>query len=132
MNLTLLVGREKDAKAAFSAGLICPHADDAQRGNQHDVVGHRGAELALQVFHRTEMRQDETRIHRLLCSTMVIGCALITYNIEQRPRANSSSSPYRNFIFMLSGYNKLDCRGANISLQPIVVNDSVLSIFQDI
>lgn len=49
--LTLLVGREKDAEAAFAAGLVRPHADDAQRGNQHDVVGHRGAELALQVFH---------------------------------------------------------------------------------
>lgn len=56
-SLTFLVGREKDAEATFAARLVCPHADDAQRGNQHDVVGHRGAELALQVFHRTEMRQ---------------------------------------------------------------------------
>lgn len=136
MCLTLLVGCVKDAEAAFSTGLIRPHADDAQRGNQHDVVGHRGTELALQVFHRTEMRQDETRIHRLLLSTMVIGCALIIHIIVQRPRAammkNSFSSPYRNFIFLLSGYNKLDCWGANISLQPIVANDSILSIFQDI
>lgn len=45
--LTLLVGREEDAEAALAAGLVRPHADDAQRGNQHDVIGHRGAELAL-------------------------------------------------------------------------------------
>lgn len=49
--LTFLVGCEKDAEAAFAAGLVSPHTDDAQRGNQHDVVGHRGAELALQVLH---------------------------------------------------------------------------------
>ncbi len=73
--LTLLVGCEKDAEAAFAAGLVRPHADDAQRGNQHDVVGHRGAELALQIFHRTEMRQGEIRIHSLLSSSMVISCA---------------------------------------------------------
>lgn len=45
--LTLLVGSEEDAEAAPPAALVCPHADDAQRGDQHDVVGHRGAELAL-------------------------------------------------------------------------------------
>lgn len=58
-----MVGREKDAEAAFAAGFIRPHANDAQRGNQHDVVGHRGAELALQVFHRTETRQDEITVY---------------------------------------------------------------------
>lgn len=47
LTLTLLVGGEKDAEAAPPAGLVCPHADDAQRGDQHDVVGHRGAKLAL-------------------------------------------------------------------------------------
>lgn len=49
--LTLLVGGEEDAEAALPAGLVRPHADDAQRGDQHDVVGNRGAELALQVLH---------------------------------------------------------------------------------
>lgn len=52
--LTLLVGREKDAEATLAARLIRPHSDDAECGDQHDVVGHRGAELALQVLHRTE------------------------------------------------------------------------------
>lgn len=52
--LTLLVGREKDAEATFAARLVCPHSDDAECGDQHDVVGHRGAELALQILHRTE------------------------------------------------------------------------------
>lgn len=56
-----MVGREKDPEAAFAAELVRPHADDAQSGNQHDVVGHRGAELALQVLHRAETRQDEIR-----------------------------------------------------------------------
>lgn len=50
--LTLLVGGEEDAEAALAARLVRPHPDDAQRGDQHDVVGHRGAELALQVLHR--------------------------------------------------------------------------------
>lgn len=55
--LTLLVGGEEDAEAALPAGLVRPHADDAQRGDQHDVVGHRGAELALQVLHRAATRR---------------------------------------------------------------------------
>ena len=73
--LTLLVGCEEDAEAALAAGLVRPHADDAQRGDQHDVVGHRGAELTLQVFNRTETRQEEIRAHRLLSSSVVICCA---------------------------------------------------------
>ena len=56
--LTLSVGGEKDAEAAPPAGLVRPHADDAQRGDQHDVVGHCGAELALQVLHRAATRRD--------------------------------------------------------------------------
>ena len=55
--LTFLVGCEKDAKAALAARLVRPHADDAQRGNQHDVVGHRGAEFIFQVLYRTEMKE---------------------------------------------------------------------------
>lgn len=49
--LTFLVGCEKDAKATLAAGLVRPHADDTQRGDEHDVIGHGGAELALEVFH---------------------------------------------------------------------------------
>ena len=52
--LTFLVGGEEDAEAALAAGLVRPHADDPQRGGQHDVVGHRRAELVLQVLHRAE------------------------------------------------------------------------------
>ena len=54
MVLTLLVGGEQDAEAALAAGLVGPHADDSQRGGQHDVVGDRGAELVLQVLHRAD------------------------------------------------------------------------------
>lgn len=46
-----MVGCEKDAKATLAAGLVRPHADDTQRGDEHDVIGHGGAELALEVFH---------------------------------------------------------------------------------
>lgn len=59
LRLTLLVGREKDAEATFAARLVRPHSDDAERGDQHDVVGHRGAEFALQVLHRTEKTQGQ-------------------------------------------------------------------------
>lgn len=85
--LTLLVCREEDAETAFAAGLIRPHADDAQRGNQHDVVSHRGAELALQVFHRTEMRQDKIDYYQvawLFHYFMVISCI----QRQQNPTAN--------------------------------------------
>lgn len=57
--LTFLIGGEKDAKATPAAEFVGPHADDSQSGDQHDVVGHRGAELALQIFHRTKARQEE-------------------------------------------------------------------------
>lgn len=57
--LTLLVGCEKDSEATFAARLVRPHSNDAECGDQHDVIGHRGAELALQVLHRTEKRQGQ-------------------------------------------------------------------------
>ena len=49
--LTFLVGGEEDAEATPAAALVSPHPDHAQRGHQHYVVGHRGAELVLQVLH---------------------------------------------------------------------------------
>ena len=49
--LTFLVGGEEDAEATPAAALVGPHPDHAQRGHQHHVVGHRGAELVLQVLH---------------------------------------------------------------------------------
>lgn len=61
VNLTFLIGCEKDAKAALAAELVRPHTDDSECGDQHDVVGHRGAELALQVFYRTETRQGRDK-----------------------------------------------------------------------
>lgn len=64
--LTVLVGGEKDAEATFPTGLVSPHTDDPQCGDQHQVVGHCGAVLALQVFHRTEM--EKTKIDRLYCN----------------------------------------------------------------
>lgn len=54
-----MVGREKDAEATLAARLVRPHSDDAECGDQHDVVGHCGAELALQVLNRTEKRQGQ-------------------------------------------------------------------------
>lgn len=52
VRLTLLEGCEEYTEAALSAPLVGPHANHAQRGHQHDVVGHRAAELIPQVFHR--------------------------------------------------------------------------------
>lgn len=119
--LTLLVGCEKDAEATFTAGFICPHADDTQRGNQHDVVGDRGTELALQVFHWTVMRQDEIKTHGWLLSSMVISCALIIHIIEQTPLTATMTSrfsdPYRIIILWLSLSNKWDCSAAHISFK---------------
>lgn len=48
---TFSEGGEEDAEAAFAAALIGPHADDAYWREQHDVIGHRAAELILQVRH---------------------------------------------------------------------------------
>lgn len=76
--LTFLVRREKDAEATFPAGLVCPHTDDAQCGDQHDVVGHSGAELALQIFHRAKMRQGKIRIHTLIRSGKLLLISIIS------------------------------------------------------
>lgn len=44
---------EEDFEPALSAPLVRPQPDHTQGGRQHDVIGHRGAELVLQVLHRT-------------------------------------------------------------------------------
>lgn len=45
--------RKKDLKSALPAPLIRPEPYHTYRGHQHDVVGHRGAKLVLQVLHST-------------------------------------------------------------------------------
>lgn len=52
ISLTLLERSEEYPEATLAAALVGPHADHAQRGHQHDVIGHRAAELIPQVLHR--------------------------------------------------------------------------------
>lgn len=44
-------GCEEHLKPAVPTALVRPHADDPQTCAEHDVVGHRAAELGLQVVH---------------------------------------------------------------------------------
>lgn len=48
--LTFMEGREEDPEFALSASFIGPQPHNAHRGRQHDIVGHRGAELIFQVL----------------------------------------------------------------------------------
>lgn len=50
LSLTFMEGREEDPKFALSASFIGPQSHHAHRGRQHDIVGHRGAELIFQVL----------------------------------------------------------------------------------
>lgn len=50
--LTFLKGREEHLEATVAAALVSPQADHAQTRAQHDVIGHRAAELGLQVLYR--------------------------------------------------------------------------------
>lgn len=45
--LTFMEGCEEDPKFAFPASLVRPQSHHTHRGHQHDIVGHRGAELVL-------------------------------------------------------------------------------------
>lgn len=45
--LTVNEGGEEHAEAAEATGLIGPHAHDSKSALQHNVVGHRAAELRL-------------------------------------------------------------------------------------
>ena len=46
-------GCEEDPEFALPAPLVCPQPHHTHRGHQHDIIGHRGAELILQVLDRT-------------------------------------------------------------------------------
>lgn len=50
-SLTFLEGGEEYPEAAPAAALVGPHPDHPRGGHQHHVVGHRRAELVLQVLH---------------------------------------------------------------------------------
>lgn len=49
-DLTVYVGGEEHAEAAEAALLVRPHPHDPHAVVQHQVVGHRAAELGLQVL----------------------------------------------------------------------------------
>lgn len=52
-SLTFMESCEEDPEPALPAALICPQPHHAHRRHKHDIVGNRGAELILQVLHRT-------------------------------------------------------------------------------
>lgn len=49
-DLTVYIGGEEHAEAAEAALLVRPHPHDPHAVVQHQVVGHRAAELGLQVL----------------------------------------------------------------------------------
>lgn len=55
-------GREEDPEFALPAPLVRPQSHHAHRGHQHDVVGHRGAELILQVLDRAAAVVDGDKV----------------------------------------------------------------------
>lgn len=55
-------GCEEDPESALPASLVCPQPHHAHRGRQHDIVGHRGAELILQVLDRTAAVVDGDKV----------------------------------------------------------------------
>lgn len=55
-------GCEEDPEFALPASLVCPHSDHTHGGHQHDIVGHRGAELILQVLNRTAAIIDGNKV----------------------------------------------------------------------
>lgn len=55
-------GCEEDPEFALSASLISPQSHHPHRGRQHDIVGHRGAELILQVLDRTAAVVDGNKV----------------------------------------------------------------------
>lgn len=52
-SLTLHEGGEEHPEPAEPAALVRPHADHPHAGLERDVVGHRAAELGLEVLDRT-------------------------------------------------------------------------------
>lgn len=53
---------KEDPEFALPATLICPQPHHAHRRHQHDIVGHRGAELILQVLNRTAAVVDGNEV----------------------------------------------------------------------
>lgn len=52
-SLTLMESCEEDLEFTLPAALVCPHSHHSHRRHQHDIIGHCGAELILQVLNRT-------------------------------------------------------------------------------
>lgn len=134
--LTLLVGCEKDAEAALAAGLVCPHADDAQRWNQHDVVGHRGAELAFQVFHRTEMKQDGEKSTQIAIKEHWYWLCIHHPPYWTEAQSSHGDSVFPSLIAALySGYLKIINEAVEeliFLLNSVGVNDSIIAVSEDI
>lgn len=61
-SLTWMESCKENPEFALPASLICPQPHHAHRGGQHDVVGHRGAELILQVLDRTAAVVDGNKV----------------------------------------------------------------------
>lgn len=55
-------GCEEDPEFALPASLIGPQSHHTHRGRQHDIIGHRGAELILQVLDRTAAVVDGDKV----------------------------------------------------------------------
>ena len=61
-SLTWMESCKENPEFALSASLIRPQPHHAHRGGQHDVIGHCGAELILQVLDRTAAVVDGNKV----------------------------------------------------------------------
>lgn len=55
-------GCKEDLESALPASLVCPQPHHTHRGRQHDIIGHCGAELVLQVLNRTAAIIDGNKV----------------------------------------------------------------------
>lgn len=63
-------GCKEDFESALPAALVCPQSHHPHRGNQHDIVGHSGAKLILQVLNGTAAVIDANKVTLTLIGVM--------------------------------------------------------------
>lgn len=98
-------GREEDPEFALSASFIGPQSHHAYRGCQHDIVGHRGAELIFQVLDWTAAIVNGDKV--TLALIWVVHLVLkeshvdlwVQRWIERRKSAVSGPGEWRSFVF---------------------------------
>lgn len=61
-SLTCMKSGEEDPEFALPAALVCPEPHYTHRGHQHHIIGHRGAELVLEVLDRTASIIDRNKV----------------------------------------------------------------------